>query len=59
MGNDLFNVARIKIDLEKKSSPFQHLRTIALIRATNQILLLHQVKISPNEKKSVPIKRGL
>ena len=50
-GNDLSNVARIKVDLQKKErlSPLQHLRTI-VIRTTNRVLWLHQVMLSPNEK---------
>ena len=60
LGNDLCNVALSKVDLQiKRSSPFQHLLAIALIRATNRVLLLHQVKLSPNKQKSVPLKCGL
>ena len=34
---------------KKRSSPRQPLRTI-VVRATNRVLWLHQVKFSPNEK---------
>ena len=55
LGNNLCDVARSKVGLQKekkekkRSSPLQHLRP--LMRATNQVLSLHPVKLSPNEKK--------